>query len=212
MLEPDVSEKLARRALAVSVLAYAALALWLSRGVTFTVDELVYFGESDGFAPGSIAAPFGGHLIAVTRLFFEASLRLFGPEHLPFQLFLIALAAATAVFLFVLVKRRVGPLPALAAAVLLLFLGSTPEVLQGNATMWVQASAAGLAAFVALDRRSRPADALACLLLIAAVLSLEVGVAFAIGAGAWVLADGGRRRLWVACCHSPYMRSGGSGR
>ncbi len=51
------------------MLAYAALALWLTRGVSFTLDELQYFAESHGFAPDSIAYPIGGHLTAVTRLF-----------------------------------------------------------------------------------------------------------------------------------------------
>ncbi len=198
VLEPEGSERFARRALALAVVTYVALALWLTRDASFTIDELRYFAQSDGFAPGSIATPFGGHLTAVTRFFYEASLRVFGPEHLPFQLLTIALAATAAVLLFALVKRRVGPLAALAPAVMLLFLGSTPEVLQGNAVMWVQASVAGLAAFLALERRSRAGDALACVLLILAVLSFEVGVAFAIGAGAWILSERGWRRLWVA--------------
>lgn len=196
--EPESSARLANRALPAVVLIYATAALWLTRNVTFTIDELAYFAESDGFAPGSIAAPFGGHLTAITRLFFEASLRLFGPEHLPFQLLQIALVAAAAVLVFLLVRRRLGSEIALAGAVLLLFLGSTPEVLQGNTTMWAQATVAGLAAFLTLDRRGRSADALACLLLVVAVLSFEVGVAFAIGAAAWIIAEGGWRRLWIA--------------
>ncbi len=198
VLEPGGSERFARWALAGAVVTYAAFGLWLTRGASFTLDELSYLGASDGFAAGTIAEPFGGHLTAVTRLFFEASLRLFGPAHLPFQILVIVLTAAAATAVFVLVKRRIGPLAALAPAIMLLFLGSTPEVLQGSATMWVQASAAGLAAFVALDEDSRVGDVLASVLLLAAILSFEVGVAFAIGAGAWVLADRDWRRLWIA--------------
>ncbi len=109
---------------------------------------------------------------------------------------MIALAAGVAVLLFALIKRRVGPLAALALAILVLFLGLTPEVLLGRTMMWSQATAAGLAAFLALDLRSRRGDALACLLLIVAVLSFEVGTAFVIGAGAWILAERGSRRIW----------------
>ena len=192
------SPRFATGALAAAILVYAVLVLWLTRGASFTCEEITYVGQSDGFAPREILAPFGGHLIAVTRLMFEANLRIFGPEHLPLQLAVIALTATSAALLFALVRRNVGPLPALAAAVVVLFLGTTPEVINGWATMWVQATAAGLGALVALERGSRRGDLLACMLLVAAVASFSVGVAFAIGVGAWILASGDRRRLWIA--------------
>ena len=145
------SPHFALAALAVAIFAYAVLVLWLTRGASFTLEEITYVGESKGFDAREILMPYpGGHLIAVTRLIFEANLRVFGPEHLPFQLIVIALAATTSALLFALVRRRVGPFPALAAAVVVLFLGTTPEVIHGWATMWVQATAAGLAALVAL--------------------------------------------------------------
>ena len=197
-LESKRAERASRWVLGVAVLVYAAVALWLTRGASFVGDELSLFGESDGFAPSSLAEPFGGHLMAVTRGFYEASLRLFGPDHLPIQLLTIAFAAMSAVLLYALIRRRIGPVAALAPAVVVLFLGSTPEVLQGSATMWTQATAAGLAAFLGLDRRSRGGDVFACVMLIVAVLSFEVGIAFAIGAGVWILAEPDRRsRIWV---------------
>lgn len=196
-LERLDSPRFAGRLLAVAILTYAVLILWLTRGASFTWEEITYVGESGGFEPSRILEPFGGHLIAVTRLLFETNLRLFGPEHLPFQLIVIALTATSAALLFTLVRRQVGPLAALAAAVVVLFLGTTPEVIHGWATMWVQATAAGLGALVALDRRSRGGDLLACALLVLAIASFSVGVAFAIGVGASVLAAHDRRRLWI---------------
>ncbi len=200
LLVPASSERFARIALAASTLVYAVLILWLTRGASFTYEEITYFATSREFGLGAILEPYesGGHLIAVTRLLFDTSLRVFGAEHLPFQLVVIALAATTSWLLFAIVKRRVGPLPALAAAVIVLFLGTTPEVIHGWTTMWLQACAAGLGALLALDRRSRPADVAASLLLVIAVFSFSIGVAFAIAAAALILARGDRARLWVA--------------
>lgn len=192
------AERTAFWGLVGAVVAYAALTLWLTRGASFTKEEFIYIGESNGFSPSSIMDPFGGHLTAITRLLFEVNLRVFGPAYVPFRLVVIVLVATVAALLFVLVRRRVGPLPALAAAVIVLFLGTTPEVMEGWTTMWVQATAAGLGALVVLDRGGRRSDAIACALLVVSVLSFSIGVAFAIGVAAWILAEGGRRRLWVA--------------
>jgi len=90
------SPRFAIAALAVAIFAYAVLVLWLTRGGSFTLEEITYVGESKGFGAREILAPYpGGHLIAITRLFFEANLRIFGPEHLPFQLIVIVLTATT---------------------------------------------------------------------------------------------------------------------
>ena len=200
IMEPAAAERSARVMLGAATAIYAVLVLWLTRGATFTYEELIYFGTSTGFDPGEILRPYdsGGHLIAVTRLLFDAGLRIFGADQLPFQLVVIALSAATSWLLFVLIKRRVGPLVALAAAVLILFLGTAPEVIHGWTTMWVQATAAGLGALVALDNNSRRGDIVAAILLVVAILSFSIGVAFAVCAAALVISRGERRRLWVA--------------
>lgn len=198
MLKRLESPRFAIGALAFAIIAYAALVLWLTRGASFALEEITYVGESKGIDAQEMLMPYqGGHLIAVTRLLFEVNLRIFGPEHLPFQLVVIALTATTSALVFALVRTRVGSAPALAAAVLLLFLGTTPEVIHGWATMWVQSTAAGLGALVALERDSRRGDLLACALLSLAVASFSVGVAFAIGAAAFILANRDRRRLWI---------------
>jgi hypothetical protein len=111
----------------------------------------------------------------------------------------IGAALAVAVF-FELVRRRVGAPTALAAALFLLFFGSAWElnfVLSGIGNVY--AVAAGLGAFLALERNTGPrSDAVACALLIVAVASFTAGLAFAVGAAVLVfLAPGWRRRLWV---------------
>ena len=96
-LEPDRSEQVARLVLAAAVFVYVMVALRVTRGASFTFEEFIYVGQSHGFDPHLLATPFGGHLTAVTRLFYEISLRLFGPTHFPFQLFVIVLVSTVAV-------------------------------------------------------------------------------------------------------------------
>jgi hypothetical protein len=191
--------RIARTIVVVAAVLYLPLALYLMRGVGFTIDELTYFGEASGFSPGALAEPFGGHLQALSRFEFELTLRVFGAEHLPIQIVAVLTVIAAALLLFELVRRWVGPLAALPPALILLFLGSTPISLQGNAIMWGQATMLGLAAFLAFDRGSRRADVVACSMLLLSVLALEVGIAFSLGIAAWTFArEEVRSRLWVA--------------
>lgn len=185
--------------LALAVAAYAATALYLTRGVTFTFDELTWLVESSrGFDAESVLAPHNGHLIAITRLLFLSSLELFGPEHLPIRVFTIVMVATVAVLAFLLIRRRVGPLPALLGAILILFLGSTPIALQPSVTVFAQSTAAGLAAFLMLERRDRLGDVAACALLVLGVASFSLGVAFVVGAAVMIGLDRDRlRRAWV---------------
>ena len=191
-------ERRAWAALGAVVVAYVAAALYLTRGATFTFDELTWLVDSDGFAPSEIFEPHYGHLIATTRLLYSVMLTTIGAEQMVVQISVIVAVAATSILLYALAKRRIGPLAALAPAVLVLFLGSTPEVLFPSVMSFPQATAFGLGALLALDRRDRPGDIGACALLTCSVASLEVGLAFAAAAAVIVLLDERRlRRLWV---------------
>jgi hypothetical protein len=177
---------------------YAAVALYLTRGVTFTVDQLTWFADADGYSPGTLLEPHNDHIIAVTRLLFTASLDLFGAEHLPLRIAMIATAIVAVVAFWALLRERIGGLAALVPAAVLLFLGSVPEPLLLAMSPFVQATTAGLLAILALERRRLGWDLLACALLVLSVASFAVGAALAFGIGVWLaLAPGGRRRLWV---------------
>ncbi len=185
-------------ALALACVTYFGLGLYLARGVGFTIDEVFYFGDTSGIGPRDLAEPFDGHLTAVVRLITVLSLRAFGAAHLPLEILTLLSVVVVAVLVFLLLSRWVGPLVALGPAVAMLFVGSTPEVLQGNAMVWVQGTAFGLAAFLAFDRDTRFGDVVAVTLLGLAVLSHEVGIAFSLAIGVWALVRGEPRRLWVA--------------
>ncbi len=190
-------DRLAAPVLLVAIIVYAGVALYLTRGVIFTGDELGYFGGSTGWAPGDLFHPHNGHAIVVTRVIYEASLSIFGAEYLPIKLSMIAAVSLTAWLLFVFLSRRVGRTAAVFPAVLLLFAGANPVLIQGNIMMFAQASAAGLGALIMLDRRDRLGDVVAAALLTAACFSIEAGVGFAFGVALWLLLGGDWRRAWV---------------
>ena len=192
-------ERFALGVLLVAAGAFVALGLWLTRGGSFIVDELAYYSQASGYAPAALAEPFGGHLTAVNRLLYAVYTDLFGSSHLPFQLTTLVVNVGVAVLIFKLLARSVGAYAALAAGIAVLFLGSTPVGIQANAAMWGQATMFGLAGLLALGSGGRRADPLACAALVLAVLSLEVGVAFAVGAAVWIaIDDRSPRRLWIA--------------
>lgn len=178
--------------------AYVVVALILTRGATFTFDELTWLVDSDGFRPGSIFEPHYGHLIAVTRVIYAAMLATVGPSELLIRLSMIAAVAGTAILLYVFLRRRLGPLVALAPSIVVLFLGSTPEPLLPSVMSFPQATAFGIGALLLAERRGRLADAGACALLVLSVASLEVGIAFTVAVAIMILLEGGGlRRSWV---------------
>src|SRR5439155_9311953 len=86
-----------------------------------------------------------------------------------------------------------------AGALLILFLGTAWEVtIVPDVMTNTYSAAAGLGAFLALDRSDRRGDVAACLLLVAAICCWTLGLAFAVGAGVWILLESGwSRRLLV---------------
>lgn len=188
-----------RAVLLVAAAIYAVLALWLTRGTTYGADELSWFADADGYSPGSILEPYNAHLIGVTRLLYASATELFGTDHLPIAAATIAAVIGSAALLFAFVERRLGPIIALAASLPLLFMGSTPVTLVPSYSGFAQATAFGVAALIALERRTMRADVAACVALLLSVASLEIGVAFAICVAVWLaLEPESRRRIWVA--------------
>lgn len=202
---PASAERAARRErilwwlLALAILAYATLALFLTRGAIPYYDGMAWLLRgADGFDPSILLEPHNGHLIAVTRVLYAAGLRIFGPEQVVFQIAQIVAVSASAALLFVLLRRRIDSLLALAPSVLLLFLGSTTVLVDPNVAVFAQSTALGLGALLALDRGDRLGDAVACVLLLLGVMAFSLGVPFALGAGVAVAAGhGSARRAWI---------------
>jgi hypothetical protein len=198
-LERQQGERVAWVVLAIAMAAFAGLSLWLMRGTSFFYDELSWFAMSRGADPQAILTPHNGNLIAGTRVIYAAGLELFGTSYIPYRLVSIASVIAATALLYVFVKRRIGPLAALAPAIVVLFLGSGADtILAPVGISSLHSAIAGLGALIALDRRDLPGDIVACGLLVLAAASFTVGLAFVAGAAVWVLLEPDRwRRAWI---------------
>jgi hypothetical protein len=184
----------------VAIAAYAALALWITRGTTLFIDEVNTFTGDRGFHLDALLAPLNGHFVLVQRLIFATDFKLFGANFLVLRLIEVGGAALAVGLFFELARRRIGGAAALAPAVLLLFFGSAWElnfVVSGIGNVY--AVAAGLGALLALERQDRRGDLLACALLVVAVASFTLALAFVVGAAVLVLLQPRSwRRLWIA--------------
>jgi hypothetical protein len=191
-------ERVAGLVVVAAIALYLVLALRWTRGTTLFVDEVNIFYGDRGFHPSALLAPLNGHLVLVERLVYAVDFKLFGASFVLPRLVEAGGVAVTAVLMFVIAKRRVGPAAALAPTLLLLFLGSAWElnlVVSGIGNVY--AVVGGLGAIVALDRGDRLGDLIACLLLVVAVSSFTLGVAFAVGVFVLIALQRTPRRLWV---------------
>jgi hypothetical protein len=186
-------------ALGVAMAASAALGLYFSRDTSFWVDELDWFSTTPDLDLRGALDPYIGHLILTSRLIYAAILNTFGGGYLPFRLLTAGIVLLTAGLFFVFAKRRIGALAALAPTLVLLFYGSDSlHVLTGNSLTVLLSVAAGMGAFLALEREDLAGDLGACLLLCLAVATYSEGLPYLAGAAVLVLVGPDRRRrAWV---------------
>ena len=101
--------------------------------------------------------------------------------------------------LFIYLSRRVGDWIALAAVLPILFMGTAYEdLLTAFQINYFGSVAFGIGALLAIERRDRRGDLIACVLLLASLAFAEIALAFAAGVlVAIVLQRGPLRRCWV---------------
>jgi hypothetical protein len=186
--------------------AGAALACWvlllvLGSRLTFLSDDWAFLIFRRGFGAHQVFDPHNEHIAVIPVLVYKAVLGVFGmTSQQPLRAVSIPVFLTSVVLLFVWLRRRVGDWLALAGALPILFLGTSGEVL-----LWpfpqlgfCGPMAAGLGAFLALERRDRTGDQAACGLLTLAVLWGSLGLAFVAGALVHVAWDRARwRRAFV---------------
>jgi hypothetical protein len=181
--------------LGLALLAAAALLLSYGHGLTWFQDSWEFLMNRRAFSADALFTPHNEHIVLIPVLLTQLSLRLFGMDSmLPEQVLLTALLMGTAALVFVYVRRRVGPWPALMAALLLALLGPAwQDLLWPFQVGFVGSALTGVAMLLALEREERRWDGGACALLALSIGFSSLGLAFAVAAAVAVLQQ--RRRL-----------------
>lgn len=209
-LAPPAVRRGVLAALALAMAASVVLIVHATNGQGFAIDELFYYDRlamkggvpvhyDSMFGPGYLLAPFNGHLAAGGRFIYDLVFAIFGAHYTVLVLINALGICASAGLFFVFARRRLGDLAALAPCLLLLFLGIAREQFLWPFDLHSSlALAGGLGAVLCLQREDRRGDVFACLLLTAAAATIEVGLAFIVGA-ALLIAFGRERlrRAWI---------------
>jgi len=190
--------------LGLSAIALVGL-LYLTSYKDFFYDEWDFVSTYRPSQSGtSIFMPHGEHWSTIPILIWKALFVVFGLRtHIPYEAVVVVAHVACVLLLFVLVRRRSGDLPAFAAALILLLLGTGANdivlAFQGNQTLSL---AFGLLALLLVDTtpltlRLWHFAALAGLLL-CSLMSSGLGLGFVVAVAVQLLLDRGRRRLLLA--------------
>lgn len=110
------------------MVAAAALLVWLLHDVPYVMDEWGLMLRAQGGAPSQIFAPWNGHLLAVGLLLAHFSILFVGSSYS----FLVTLdilgVLACSALVYVFARRRIGPILALAPAMVPLFFSGTSSL------------------------------------------------------------------------------------
>jgi hypothetical protein len=195
----ELTDRVCWTILGVAMLAAAALILYLNRGTTFYADELSRVLAGPSFDFRYVIEPHAGHLTATSNLVVQGMLRVFGPDYAAFRVLAIIPMLLSAGLLYALAKPRIGALPALAPAFVLLFFGSAWELVVVPFGFGViLGTALGLASLLVLERQDRAGDIGASTFLCLSVVTFSVGLAFVVGVAISVLLRPDRlRRAWI---------------
>lgn len=183
--------------LALALAASGALILFLTWEFTFLQDTWEYLMTRREITPDNVFRPHNEHIVAIPVLIEQLQLRLFGmSDARPEYVLLAAMLPAAAALLFVYLRRRVGPWPALFAVTVVLFYGPAWETLLWPFEVcFVGSVLFGIAMLLALERDDRLGSLLGCVCLVVSIAFSSLGIAFVAGAAAsWLT---GPRRLSI---------------
>jgi hypothetical protein len=189
--------------LVAAMAAAGILIVVLGSRLTFILDDWTYILYRRDFSGDAFFMPANEHLVAGAVVVWKLLLSGFGMGSLvPFRVVSTAMFLLGDWFLFVWIRRRLGPWPALIAALPVIFLGAAFEdLLWFSSITFLGSLTCGLGMLVALDRRDRLGDGFACAWLIGTMLFSSLWVPFAAGAALDIALRRGdrnwRRRAYV---------------
>lgn len=193
------ADRIATAGLVLAMIAAAATLLVLQRDLTYFNDEYGWLATSSDLRPETLLMPHNSHLIALPRLLYEALPELLGPAHVVFAIVSAIGVLLCAGLFFVFARRRIGGPAALAPTLVLLFFGSSWDVVLATVGIPALLSiAAGLGALVALDRADRRGDVAVAVLLGLSLASHSFGPVFVVGVATYLLLRPDRwQRAWI---------------
>ena len=166
---------------AVAATISVPVLLWFGRGLTFFSDEWAFIADRSLTDPSTWWAPHNEHWSTLPIIVYRALVETVGLRtYVPYLALVILLNVIVAILVRRQVERRAGPLPALAAGVLVLFLGSGFENLYwGFQIGFIGATALGMGALEVLDGPPTRRRAVALVvLLLAGLMTAGVGLFF----------------------------------
>ena len=192
-------------AVVLLLLAVGLLLMYAGRYLTFFYDEWTFIFLRRGGGIDSYLNGHNGHLSLFPVVVYKLLFATVGLRHYwPYRLVGTALHLVCAWLLYVLARRRMGPVAALVPTLLLPLLGTAyQDILWPFQIGYLGSIAGGLGALALLDRpplgRPNPArDGGAAALLVGSVVSSGVGLAFAVACGVLLIAQRQPwRRLWI---------------
>ncbi len=182
--------------LGAALLVAAVVTLVLVRHLTFFADSWEFLMNRRHLTTSAVLEPHNEHIVVIPVLITQLFLRIFGmTSAMPEFVLLTVGLLATAVLLYIYVERRIGSWPALFAATLILFLGPAYEVLLWTFEIsYVGSMLFGLAMLLALERRDRRGDVIACVSLLLCFGFSSLGIAFAVAGVVAILVS--PRQTW----------------
>lgn len=186
-------------------MALSAALIWSwSTHQTLLGDEWGYAYRTSAFPATEYLfnPPPGKHLIAIPLLLYKAAFTGFGiGSYVPYRVAHLVLLLLCAGLFYALARRRVGDALAVLPTAILLFLGTSSEVVATPLRIpSLIAIAAGLAMLLALERRDLAGDIAAFVLLAVSLASHSTSFAFAAAAAVLVLsrpAPERWRKAWI---------------
>lgn len=151
------------------------------RDLSFYLDEWYFpLYRLSPFTANSLLAPHNGHIVVVPALIYKVMLRAFGMrDYTAYRSLVLIFHLAVGVLVYIYARRRLGPIAALAPAVVILLLGKGAEnFLFAFQIDFLGPVVTGLACLLLIDHRSLAGRLAITGLLIVTVGFSEIGLAF----------------------------------